>query len=227
MVKSIIETDVYRIVFTNQGATVKSRVLKKFNDNTATTRADQPGRKQRPSAVFRRLYRTEAALRSKKVLYEAKSAMGLASTTNIPMAAPLFASLSIFEGQLPGNIKSTVVENNTPIRTCSRRGGSGSKLRAPSAPVHTVHYDTAASKLITKSAKDAKNGPFSQILEISPSAASKTISLRRWRCPPRAVHSKSGPIRQCHASARGETLRLCGRWRRFRSRERSLAIGGT
>jgi YidC/Oxa1 family membrane protein insertase len=42
------------------------------------------------------------------------------------------------------------------------RGGFGDQtVRAPSAAVHTVHYDTGASKLITKSAKDAKNGPFS------------------------------------------------------------------
>ena len=59
-------------------------------------------------------------------------------------------------------VKSTVLEGNSPVpHVLAWRGGFGDQtVRAASAAVHTVHYDAGASKLITKTAKDAKNGPF-------------------------------------------------------------------
>jgi YidC/Oxa1 family membrane protein insertase len=166
VVESIIETDVYRIVFTNQGATAKSWVLKKFNDD-----AGKPlelinlaaGNVPAPFSID--FTGQKPRFDPNKVLYEAKvSADGTSVDYEYSDGGATIRKSFVFsKDSYLATIKSTVVENNTPIpHVLTWRGGFGDQtVRAPSAAVHTVHYDTAASKLITKSAKDAKNGPFS------------------------------------------------------------------
>jgi YidC/Oxa1 family membrane protein insertase len=166
VVESIIETDVYRIVFTNQGATAKSWVLKKFNDD-----AGKPlelinlaaGNVPAPFSID--FTGQKPRFDPNKVLYEAKvSADGTSVDYEYSDGGATVRKSFVFsKDSYLATIKSTVVENNTPIpHVLTWRGGFGDQtVRAPSAAVHTVHYDTAASKLITKSAKDAKNGPFS------------------------------------------------------------------
>jgi YidC/Oxa1 family membrane protein insertase len=165
VIESVVETDVYRIVFTNQGATVKSWVLKKFNDdagkpleliNLAASNVPAPfsidfiGQKPR--------------FDPNKVLYEAKiSSDGTSVEYEYSDGGATVRKSFVFsKNSYLATVKSTVVENNTPIpHLLMWRGGFGDQtVRAPAGAVHTVHYDTGASKLITKSAKDAKNGPF-------------------------------------------------------------------
>jgi YidC/Oxa1 family membrane protein insertase len=164
--ESIIETDLYRIVFTNQGASVKSWVLKKFKDdagkpleliNMAASNVPRPfsidftGQKPRfdPNTV---LYQVKASSDGNSLDYEYSDG----GTT-------VRKSFVFSRDSYLASVKSTVVANNTPIpHVLTWRGGFGDQtVRAPAGAVHTVHYDTGASKLITKSAKDAKNGPFS------------------------------------------------------------------
>jgi YidC/Oxa1 family membrane protein insertase len=59
------------------------------------------------------------------------------------------------------DVRSEVLENNTPIPSILMwRGGFGDqKVRNAAASEHTVRYDATAGKLITKTIKDAKNGP--------------------------------------------------------------------
>jgi len=166
VVESVIETNLYRIVFTNQGATVKSWMLKKFKDdagkpleliNLAASNLPAPF-----SIDF-----TGQKLRfdPNKVLYEAKVSPDRNSVEYeySDGGATIRKSFVFSRDSYLATVKSTVVENNTPIpHVLTWRGGFGDQtVRAPAAAVHTVHYDTGAAKLITKSAKDAKNGPFS------------------------------------------------------------------
>jgi YidC/Oxa1 family membrane protein insertase len=160
-----IDTDLYRIVFSNRGAVVKSWVLKKFQDdagkpleliNTATKNIPAPfsidftGQKPSfdPNTV---LYQPKVLPDEKGIEYEYSDG----STT-------VRKSFVFARDSYLSTIKSTVLQGNTPIpHLLSWRGGFGDQtVRAASATVHTVHYDSGASKLITKSAKDAKNGPF-------------------------------------------------------------------
>jgi YidC/Oxa1 family membrane protein insertase len=166
VLESIIETDVYRIVFTNKGAVVKSWVLKKFKDdagkpleliNLAASNVPPPfsidfnGQKPPfdPNTV---LYQPNVSSGGNSIEYEYSDA-----------GATVRKSFVFSKDSYLASVKSTVIQNNTPIpHVLTWRGGFGDQtVRAPSAAVHTVHYDTGASKLITKSAKDAKNGPFS------------------------------------------------------------------
>jgi len=166
VVESVIDTDVYRIVFTNKGAAVKSWVLKKFKDdagkpleliNLAASNVPAPfsidfnGQKPHfdPNTV---LYQANVASGGDSIEYEYSDG-----------GATVRKSFVFSKDSYLASVKSTVTENNTPIpHVLTWRGGFGDQtVRAPSAAVHTVHYDTGASKLITKSAKDAKNGPFS------------------------------------------------------------------
>jgi len=160
-----IDTDLYRIVFSNRGAVVKSWVLKKFQDdagrpleliNTAAKNVpeafsiDFTGQKPSfdPNTV---LYQAKVLPDEKGIEYEYSDG----STT-------IRKSFVFSRDSYLSTIKSTVLQGSTPIpHLLSWRGGFGDQtVRAASAAVHTVHYDAGASKLITKSAKDAKNGPF-------------------------------------------------------------------
>jgi YidC/Oxa1 family membrane protein insertase len=166
VVDSVIETDLYRIVFTNKGAVVKSWVLKKFKDdagkpleliNLAASNVPPPfsidfnGQKPPfdPNTV---LYQANVSSGGNSIEYEYSDG-----------GATVRKSFVFSKDSYLASVKSTVIQNNTPIpHVLTWRGGFGDQtVRAPSAAVHTVHYDTGASKLITKSAKDAKNGPFS------------------------------------------------------------------
>jgi YidC/Oxa1 family membrane protein insertase len=166
VVVTTVETDLYRIVFTNQGATVKSWVLKKFKDeadkpleliNLAATNVPAPfsidftGHKPRfdPNTV---LYQAKVSPDGTSLEYEYSDG----GTT-------VRKSFVFSKNSYLANVKSTVLEGNTPVpHVLTWRGGFGDQtVRGPEAAVHTVHYDTGNSKLITKNAKDAKNGPFS------------------------------------------------------------------
>ena len=59
------------------------------------------------------------------------------------------------------DVKSSILENNTLVpHVLMWRGGFGDqKIHNAAGVEHTTHYDAGASKLITKTPKDAKNGP--------------------------------------------------------------------
>jgi YidC/Oxa1 family membrane protein insertase len=61
------------------------------------------------------------------------------------------------------HVATSLTENGTPVpHLIAWRGGFGDmSVPSPAAAGHTIHYDTSAGKLVTTSAKDAKNGPVS------------------------------------------------------------------
>lgn len=160
-----VETDVYSIVFSNQGAVVKSWVLKKFKDDAGkplelinTAAKDVPG----PFSID--FIGQKPRFDPNNVVYQAKaSSDGTSLEYEYSDGATTVRKSFVFSrDSYLATVKSTVLEGNSPVpHVLAWRGGFGDQtVRAASAAVHTVHYDAGASKLITKTAKDAKDGPF-------------------------------------------------------------------
>ena len=70
-------------------------------------------------------------------------------------------SFSFAQDSYLSQVKSAVLVNGTPVPSLLMwRGGFGDpNIRNAASSEHTVRYDANAGKLITKTAKDAKNGP--------------------------------------------------------------------
>jgi YidC/Oxa1 family membrane protein insertase len=166
VVLSTIDTDLYRIVFSNQGAVVKSWVLKKFKDDAGKQlELVNVGENNLPAPFSIDFTGQKPRFDPNTVLYQAKvSPDGTGIEYEYSDGATTVRKSFVFSrDSYLATVKSTVLEGNTPIpHLLAWRGGFGDQtVRAASAAVHTVHYDAGASKLITKTAKDAKNGPFS------------------------------------------------------------------
>ena len=159
-----IDTALYHIVFTNRGAAVKTWVLKKYQDNdgkplelinAAATNVPLPFSIE---ATGQKL-----TVDPNTVLYQAKPA---ANGTGIDYdysdgKTTIHKSFQFGQDSYLAEVKSQVLENNTPVpHLLMWRGGFGDpRVRNAASNEHTVRYDAGASKLITKTPKDAKNGP--------------------------------------------------------------------
>ncbi len=162
-----VDTDLYHIVFTNQGAVVKSWVLKKFKDDSGkplqlinTAAADVPlpfaieflGQKPAfdANAIF---YMPRVSDGGDKIDFEYSDGR-----------TSIHKSFQFQKDSYLASVKSEVLQNNNPIpHLLTWRGGFGDqKVFKSYTTERSVHYDAGASKLITKNTKDAKNGPFSE-----------------------------------------------------------------
>jgi YidC/Oxa1 family membrane protein insertase len=174
LVTSTIDTDVYRIVFINQGAAVKSWVLKKFKDNTGKPleliHLDDKGNplpltdgQPCPLPFTIEVNGQKLPVDPNAVLYRPQiTAGGLEidytySNGNVSISK----SFQFAKDSYLVNVKSQVLVNNTPVPSfLTWRGGFGDlRIRNAAAAEHTIRYDTAAGKLVTKNVKDAKSGP--------------------------------------------------------------------
>jgi YidC/Oxa1 family membrane protein insertase len=160
-----IDTELYHIVFTNKGATVKSWVLKQYRDDAGkplqlinTAGADVPlpfgiepanGQKLSidPNAV---LYQPKISPDGTGIEYDYSDGQ-----------TSIHKSFEFAKNSYLANIKSGVLAGRTPVpHFLVWRGGFGDlRVRNAAATENTVRYDTTAGKLIKKSTKDAKNGP--------------------------------------------------------------------
>src|SRR5579884_157864 len=169
-----IDTDVYRIVFTNQGAAVKSWVLKKYTDNTGKPlqliHLDNKGNpltlangQPCPLPFTIEVTGQRLDVDPNSVLYQAQTASnGLAvDYAYSDGKVTIHKSFQFAKDSYLVNVKSQVVVNNTPAPSLLMwRGGFGDFAgNNASGYEHTIWYDGAAGKLIRKSTKDAKNGP--------------------------------------------------------------------
>lgn len=164
VINTEVDTDLYHIVLSNRGGVVTSWVLKRFSNdagkplqliNTAASDVPMPFSLQitgqqpafDPNAVLYRPTITDGGLH---ITYEYSNGQ-----TTIRKSF-LFSSDSYLS-----TIRSVVLENNTPVPSMLMwRGGFGDEaVRNASSMQHTVRYDTTTNKLITKTTKDAKNGP--------------------------------------------------------------------
>jgi YidC/Oxa1 family membrane protein insertase len=163
-----VDTDLYRIVFSNRGAVVKSWVLKRYTDemgkplqliNTTAKGVPPPfgievdGAKPAfdPNTV---LYRPKISNDGLRIEYEYSD--GQTTITK---------SFDFSKDSYLARIKSAVVENGNVVPSFVMwRGGFGDeRVHAAASTEHTVFYNKANRKLVTEASKAAKNGPVTDV----------------------------------------------------------------
>lgn len=159
-----IDTALYHIVFTNRGAAVKSWVLKKFQDNDLKPlELINKSANNVPLPFTIETTGQKLTVDPNAVLYQAKpTADGVGIVYEFSDGkTTIHKSFQFGRDSYLADVKSQILENNTPVpHVLMWRGGFGDqKVRSAASTEHTVRYDASASKLITKTTKDAKNGP--------------------------------------------------------------------
>jgi YidC/Oxa1 family membrane protein insertase len=161
-----IDTSLYHILFTNRGALAKSWVLKHYQDDAGKPLevvANASSGVPLPFSLD--ITGQKPDFDPNTVLYQAKvSPDGLSVEYTYSDGKTSIRKSFAFSGDsYLSQIKSTVLMNGTPVPSLLMwRGGFGDqKVRNASGVEHTVRYDATAGKLVTKSIKDAKNGPVS------------------------------------------------------------------
>ncbi|HMF74118.1 MAG TPA: membrane protein insertase YidC [Bryobacteraceae bacterium] len=162
-----VDTDLYRVTFTNRGGAVTDWVLKKYQDDAGKPlELIDVSATNVPPVFAIEIQGQKPAFDPNTVLYSQKISDG-GNTVEFEYSdgrTSIRKSFQFSKDSYRVSVKSVVLENNTPIpHLMLWRGGFGDqKVHAAASTQHTVHYDASASKLITKDAKDAKNGPFSE-----------------------------------------------------------------
>jgi YidC/Oxa1 family membrane protein insertase len=161
----VIDNHLYRVVFSNRGAVVRSWVLKKYRDGAGKELdlVDPAGAakegfpfalifpNQKPAAdLGQSLYAAEAASDGMGVIYRFSN-------------GKLFSekSFRFKKGSYLVEISSEVRQGALQIpHLLSWRGGFGdATIENPANSQRTVYFDPAANKLVTTAVKEAKNGP--------------------------------------------------------------------
>jgi len=159
----IVDTDVFRIAFSNQGATVRSWVLKKYKDNegkplelvNTAANNDYPFSlyfpEQKPTANVNSAYFTQSGV---------PEGLGVAyqfSDGHTSVKKTFHFQPKSYLAQ----VTTEVTVDGKPVPNAIQwRGGFGD-LNAPNeaSAARTLYFDLADNKLVERSAKDAKNGP--------------------------------------------------------------------
>ncbi len=162
--ETAIDTSLYHVIFTNRGGVVKSWVLKQYRDESGkplelvnTAAENVP----RPFAI--ELKDQKLTVDPNAVLYQSKES-GDGAGVEFDFAdgnTTIHKSFSFSKDSYLADVKSQVLVNNSPApHFLMWRGGFGDqKANNAAQSQHTVRYDSGAGKLVTKTTKDAKDGP--------------------------------------------------------------------
>jgi YidC/Oxa1 family membrane protein insertase len=162
-----IDTDVYRVVFSNRGAVVRSWVLKDYKDRDGKPLelVNQKALAKVP-APFALAFKGQApATDPNTALFKADpSPDGLKVSFEFSDGVALIKKAFQFEKKsYRVAVTSEVTQNGTLVpHSLIWRGGFGDAI-VPNAITaqHALYYDLSAAKLQVKQAKDAKDGPVS------------------------------------------------------------------
>ena len=162
-----VDTDVYRVVFSNRGAVVRSWVLKDYKDRDGKPLelVNQVALPKVP-APFALAFKNQApATDPNMALFKADtSADGLKVSFEFSDGVALIKKAFQFDKKsYLVAVTSEVTQNGTLVpHLLTWRGGFGD-AKVPNAIVaqHALYYDLPAAKLQVKQAKDAKDGPVS------------------------------------------------------------------
>jgi YidC/Oxa1 family membrane protein insertase len=159
-----VDTALYHIVFSNRGGVIKSWVLKKFQDESGKPlQLVNSSAKEIPLPFAIEVKEQKLSVDPNGVLYQAKpSGNGLGIDYAFSDGQTTIRKSFVFaRDSYLAEVKSQVLVNNTAVpHFLMWRGGFGDqKVRNAAQSQHTVRYDTGAGKLVTKTVKDAKNGP--------------------------------------------------------------------
>jgi len=163
----VIETDLYRIEFSNRGATVHSWLLRKYKDSDG-----KPLELANRKAVVTTGYPFALWFKDKKPQTDLNRALYRVRRTGTETAPGIefefsdgrtFSkkSFQFRKDQYLSKFSSELVDNGAPLaHWVAWRGGFGDATVASAASTqHTLHYDLTAAKLVVKAAGDAKDGP--------------------------------------------------------------------
>src|SRR3954471_1783016 len=159
-----VDTSLYHVVFTNQGGLVKSWVLKKYHDDAGKPlELINSAAKDVPLPFAIEAKNQKLTVDPNTVLYRLKqSSDGLGLDYEFSDGSTIIRKSFIFRSDsYLADVKSQVLVNNTAVpHFLTWRGGFGDqKVRNAAQAEHTVRYDAGAGKLVTKTQKDAKDGP--------------------------------------------------------------------
>ena len=165
-----IDTDLYHIVFTNRGAAVKSWVLKRYKDNAGKplqligdASFVDPGNVKSPLPFMIDVKDRQLSVNPNTVLYRptvSEDGAGISYEFSNGKTT-IRKSFRFTKDSYLSEARSTITDGTATVpHFLTWRGGFGDpKAFRAASTEHTVRYDATASKLITKTAKDAKNGP--------------------------------------------------------------------
>jgi len=159
-----VETDLYKITFSNRGAVVQQWILKKYTDDNG-----KPLALVNEVAVPKAGYPFALVFDQKKpsvdvnaALFAAKPASdGLGITYEYSEGAVTARKTFRFEkNRYIAQISTEVIENGAPVpHLIAWRGGFGDPSILNPLAQHSIYFDLTDNKLITHDAKAAKNGP--------------------------------------------------------------------
>ena len=160
----VVDTDLYKIRFTNKGAVVKSWLLKKYLDHNG-----KPLELVNAAAFAKAPPPFAVSLKDDKVATEFNYGLFVAKPTSDNLGIDYefsdgqnFCRKSFRFGKNTylAQMTSEVIQNGAPVpHLIEWRGGFGdSTVLNRIAEQHSVYYDLAQGKLLTKDAKAAKDG---------------------------------------------------------------------
>jgi YidC/Oxa1 family membrane protein insertase len=160
-----VDTTLYSIKFSNRGAVVQSWILKKYLDSNR-----KPLEVINPKAAAEAGYPFSLTFKNRKPAVDLNSALYAIKRSDNGLDinfefsdGKVFArkSFHFTNDSYLTQVSSEVTDGATPVpHLLEWRGGFGDMtVPSPAAAQHSIHYDGANGKLITTSAKDAKNGP--------------------------------------------------------------------
>lgn len=164
-----IDTNLYHVVFSNKGAAVKSWVVKKFRDSSGKHQLElvnvAASSVPLPFAID---------TKGQQLSFDPNQVLFVPTRTPDNLGIQFEYSdgkttvrkqFHFGQNSYLTDVRSEVIANGVPTpHVLTWRGGFGDQqVRNPADQQHSVHYDASNSKLITKTAKDAKDGPFSEV----------------------------------------------------------------
>jgi YidC/Oxa1 family membrane protein insertase len=158
-----VETDLYKVVFSNRGAVVKQWTLKQYTDENGkplelvnTAAESKVGS---PFALF--FDQRKPAVDLNTTLFAAKPADdGLGVTYEFSDGSVVARKTFHFQkNQYIAQVSTEVSERGAPVaHLIAWRGGFGDPSVINPSAQHTIYFDLNDSKLVTHEAKSAKNG---------------------------------------------------------------------
>ncbi len=165
---AIVDTEVFRIQFSNRGALVRSWVLKKFVDNAGKplelVNNAAVAKAGHPFAIVPK--NAQVSADPNQVLYKLeRSSDGLSvDFTFSDGKLSIKKSFRFDKQRYLSQVRSEVTQNAAPVsHLLAWRGGFGDHaVPNPATVQRSLHFDLAQNKLVVNEAKEAKDGPLGQ-----------------------------------------------------------------
>ncbi|HVP48200.1 MAG TPA: membrane protein insertase YidC [Bryobacteraceae bacterium] len=159
----VIETDLYKVVFSNRGAVVKQWILKKYTDeNGKLLELVNTVAESKVGAPFSLVFdQRKPAVDLNNALFAAKpSDDGLGISYEYSDGSVVARKTFRFQkSQYIAQVSTEVSENGAPVpHLIAWRGGFGDPSVINPSAQHSTYFDLNDSKLVTHDAKSAKNG---------------------------------------------------------------------